>query len=416
MTGRFGFDLWRAAVGVLALSAIGLCGREGLVAQEAGSHSGASQHSSMAYKGHENERDSHNMAHAYPAIIGTRIDDCRTCHRGGTVTYAGGKSTRLNPCSYCHLLPFPDERISSGAPDGFAATLNDFGLAYNTGGRDVAALMRIAREDADDDGFDNQTELAALRFPGDPTSTPAQPIALVRTFAWRDLTALPYHEQSVLLNNHRQQLDDYAHYGGVRLLDLIAAVGAPVEENTTVTCYAPDGFAIDVTYEQLTRPYPAGRFYPDLGPEDFASPEHGFVNYPPADQIPDGVSQAGDVIPGGPWVMIAYRRDGEPLHTSHLDAATGHLEGEGPYRLIVPQTSPGMPDRGMKFSPSGLDDGHDFDESKDHNAGLCARGLVAIRINPMPEGYEEFDWRRDGGFGLLEQRRLIVYGAGVTAE
>ena len=37
---------------------------------------------------------------------------------------------------------------------------------------------------------------------------------------------------------------------------------------------------------------------------------------------------------------------------------------------------------------------------------------VAIRVNPLPEGYEEFDWK-NGGFSLLEKRQLLIYGAGI---
>ena len=61
------------------------------------------------------------------------------------------------------------------------------------------------------------------------------------------------------------------------------------------------------------------------------------------------------------------------------------------------------------------EDGYDYDDEKDHNAGLCVRGLVAVRVNPMPEGYEEFDWK-NGGYSLLEKSQIIVYGAGITAD
>jgi hypothetical protein len=90
------------------------------------------------------------------------------------------------------------------------------------------------------------------------------------------------------------------------------------------------------------------------------------------------------------------------------------LNGEGPYRVVVPQSRPGAPDRGSSF-PTDHNDGWDYDSGKDHNAGLCVRGVVAIRINPLPAGYEEFDWK-NGGWALIEKRQLLVYGAGVTEE
>ena len=97
----------------------------------------------------------------------------------------------------------------------------------------------------------------------------------------------------------------------------------------------------------------------------------------------------------------------------NLDPISGRMNGEGPYRLVVPQSVPGAPDRGSKYSPSGYEDGHDYDDSKDHNAGLCVRGIVAVRVNPIPDGYEEFDWK-NGGWALIERGEIIVYGVGIT--
>ena len=123
----------------------------------------------------------------------------------------------------------------------------------------------------------------------------------------------------------------------------------------------------------------------------------------------------GGEIPGEQWLMIAYGRDGGPLDPCSLDPVSGRLNGEGPYRLIAPQRSPGPPDRGSSVSPSGYDDGYDYADGNDHNAGLCVRGLVAIRVNPIPHGYEEFDWK-NGGWSLVERGEIIVYGAGVTGR
>ena len=40
------------------------------------------------------------------------------------------------------------------------------------------------------------------------------------------------------------------------------------------------------------------------------------------------------------------------------------------------------------------------------------RGVVAIRVNPMPEGYEEFD-HMNGGWAYVDAKELIVYGKGI---
>jgi hypothetical protein len=377
--------------------------------------------SSRAYKGHEDDTDSNNLVAGFSDIAGTRIDDCQACHTAGTVTVVRdqGKSfeTTLNPCSYCHLIPFPNPEISTGAPAEYAETLNPFGAAYAEQGRDVDAIRKIADLDSDGDGFSNGAELTALRYPGDSTSRPGQATIPILTLEPEQLEAMSDHRQLMLMNAHTQRYDDYALYEGVRIKDLLAALNISLTEEQSVTFIAPDGYALDFSSADINRKFPSGRWYPDLNHDGFEDSEQGFVKYPPAELLPEGMTSGGE-IPGEQWIMLATKRDGGPLVTSRLDVERGRLNGEGPYRSVVPQGwigTPGSPDRGTKYSPSGYDDGYDFDESKDHNSGLGVRGVVAMRINPIPAGFEEFDWK-NGGFAYCESRQLIVYGAGVTVK
>jgi hypothetical protein len=78
-------------------------------------------------------------------------------------------------------------------------------------------------------------------------------------------------------------------------------------------------------------------------------------------------------------------------------------------RIVVPQERPGKPDRGSTFSPTDCDDGFDFSEDADHNAGSMVRGVIAIRIDPMPVGVEKFDYL-NGGWACVEVGQLIIYG------
>lgn len=94
------------------------------------------------------------------------------------------------------------------------------------------------------------------------------------------------------------------------------------------------------------------------------------------------------------------------------DVAAGTLTGEGPVRLVVPQAVPGRPDRGSRFSPAPCGDGLDFREDADHNAGSTVRGVIALRIDPMPEGLEEFDFM-NGGWACGNSGQFILYGCGV---
>jgi hypothetical protein len=177
-----------------------------------------------------------------------------------------------------------------------------------------------------------------------------------------------------------------------------------------VTFLAPDGYAKDFSLNWIDEPFPPGIYYGGLDEGDAA-----FVNYPPDELLPEGLVDGGE-IRGEPWMLVAYTVNGEDLDSSYLDPFSGKLTGEGPYRSVVPQgyySQPGAPDRGSRSNPVG--DGWDYDDGKDHNAGLCVRGLVAIRVDPVPEGYEEFDWK-NGGYSLVEKRHLIVYGAGITGN
>ena len=48
----------------------------------------------------------------------------------------------------------------------------------------------------------------------------------------------------------------------------------------------------------------------------------------------------------------------------------------------------------------------------DHNAGAMVRGVIAIRIDPMPAGVEEFDYM-NGGWAYINANQLIIYGYNV---
>ncbi|MBP6876124.1 MAG: hypothetical protein KBD56_08645 [Candidatus Eisenbacteria bacterium] len=368
---------------------------------------------SQSYVGHDGERDTPVLVAAYPQLTGTRLDDCQTCHRGGEVTVLskGAEKTRhFDPCAYCHLLS-PESRIPvvAGGPVSGEATLNAFGAAYAQAGRSVQALRAIEREDSDGDGFANGVEIAANRYPGDAQSTPGQRTVPVRAFAWDDVTAMPNWEQLVLLNSHTQAEDAYTVYGGVRILDLLDAAGVDWTIATRVSAIAPDGYTIGFDVEAVREPLPKGRYYAglDRGPA-------GFMVYPPDSLLPEGLVDGGE-IPGDPFVLLAYANNGRTLEKGRLDPDSQTLEGEGPYRLIVPQGlegEPGAPDRGSSVSPSGFSDGYDYDPAKEHNAGSCVRSVIAIRVDPLPDGFEEFDWK-NGGYALLENRKIIVYGAGI---
>ena len=357
--------------------------------------------SSRAYTGHETDSDANNFASAYPSIIGTRLDDCQTCHRAGI---QGTDTAQVyNGCGYCHLIPFPEKGYSTGVPKNFGDTLNAYGRAYDHAGRTKAALRAIENRDTDGDGYTNREEIADLRYPGDAASKPGQPLAPFFSMEWDSIVTLPAHKQSLLINTNKQQFDDYVLFSGVKVKEVLDAAGVDLEGATGITVFAPDGYSQDFSLEEVLYEFPRGTFY---HVPEFDDPEQRFVTYP--SPLPKGWKD-GEKIPDPLWLMIAHSREGEILPPAQYEADTGRLSGAGPYRVIAPQNQPGRPDRGSKSKR--YNDRWDYDESLDHNAGKGVRGVCVIRINPVPEGYEEYDWRN--GWSLVQDKKIVIYGHSV---
>jgi hypothetical protein len=364
---------------------------------------------SRAYAGHESDADMQGFIAHYPAAAGTRLDDCQTCHRGGI---KGTDTEReYSPCSYCHLLAFPNARYKTGLPGDYEATLNAYGAAYKKAGRAREAFAALDGQDSDGDGHRNGAEVADLRNPGDPASRPGLPQAATVTLGWDEIQALPIHSQFLLMNKTTQRRDEYTTYTGVRIIDLLAAAKISLTGVTGVTVFAPDGYSTDHSLEEINAPFPRGYFYD--APLAIDDPEKGLLERPAL--VPPGVRN-GKKIPGTPWLLLAYEREGRPLEPVTYERDTGRLTGEGPYRLVRPQRvlagdpgRPGRPDRSVNAKRYG--DGWDYSGRIDHNAGAGARGACVIRINPMPEGAEEYDWKN--GWPLVGDRKIVLYGRGI---
>jgi len=375
----------------------------------AGAGPGQDAVSSRAYRGHENDADMKGFIARYPAASGSRLDDCQTCHRGGV---RGTDTEReVSPCSYCHLLVFPNARYKTGVPAAYEATLNAYGLDYKRAGRDPAAFAAIDGRDSDGDGTPNGVEVADLRKPGDPASRPGLPLAPAIVLGWDEIRALPVHSQFMLMNKSSQRLDEYVTYKGVRVIDLLSSVKVYLTGVTGITVFAPDGYSSDYSLEDINAPFPEGYYYDT--PLSFGASEMALLERPAA--VPAGVGN-GKRIPGNPWLMLAYQRDGKLLEPAVYEKATGRLAGEGPYRLVKPQRDftgdpgrPGRPDRSVNAKKYG--DGWDYSERIDHNAGAGARGACVIRLNPMPEGAEEYDWKN--GWPLIGDKKVVIFGLGI---
>jgi hypothetical protein len=386
------------------------------------------------------DTDITNFVNIYPSVIGKRLDDCQTCHRSATLSCMG-RSTIYTVCDYCHLIQYPSN--AAGCVDGatpadivpttYQDTLNPYGSDYLKYGRDRTALQYIDGFDSDGDGYANGVEIAALTYPGDPTSYPGLPqcpIIILNESEIKSIT--PTHGHLQLSNTSKQQFDSYDYYEGVKVQDLLnwlaANKGVDLTGLNGLSFIAPDGFEKGFGYPgtlpstSFTSPANAGILKLGLDDASLGS-TCGFVDYPPAGYL-TGLSDGSTLgIHNGneQWMMIAYNKNGAPLDTSYYDPTTLTLQGEGPFRLVVPQfqTSGGdsvlWPDRGSKWSgipACSATSQFDYRSSAIHNAGAMVRGLIVVRLEPMPTGCEEFDWE-NGGFAYIDDGELLIYGNGV---
>jgi hypothetical protein len=353
--------------------------------------------------------------------VGTRLDDCKTCHTGGNVTRTSDlKVLWKDACVYCHYIPFPptdpEEKVNDG-PTAYVQTLNPYGLDYLNAGRDGSALRKIAVLDSDTDGFSNLEEIKDLRYPGNPNSFPGQPLCPMLTVTLAEIKKMPAHTQFMLANTSSQQWDFYATYTGVKLKDLFAELGVDLTGATGVDILAPDGFGPSFTLDDINLQFPQHRFFPGFGVDPLGT-DCGFVEYP-TETYGYGY---GEVITDEQWHLLAYERDGLPLEPSYPDFTSGKIGGEGPLRNAYPpynftEDAMNQPDCGKNAdtvacplcAPAGL---WKYDGSKAHNAPKMVKGTVALAIQPMP-ACEEPDIL-SGGWSLIEDEELIIYGHNIA--
>ena len=370
--------------------------------------------SSRSYKGHKSDKDSDNLVSAFNSIAGKRLDDCKTCHKGGEVDMK--KVKYLNACNFCHIYFYnntPPKIIPEGAPRNFTETLNSFGRDYLNAGRSFQALHAIEKLDSDMDGYNNKEEILALRLPGDKNSYPKKPVTPALVMDWEEISKIKKHSQFLLLNTKNHEFDEYALYKGFKVIDLLKKAGADLTNAKGVTLFSADGYTAEYSISEVINPYPQQVYYEGLEKGGKVLGDNGFVKYPNKKVLPLNILNKKPV-PGEHWLMIAYEKnDNQMLKQGYLDSKTGKLKGEGPYRGIVPQSGNTRPDR-MKGA-AVLKDGFDYDDFIDHNTHNCSKSVVAIRVDPVSKEYEEFDWKNEG-WAYLDSKQIVIYGAGISSK
>jgi hypothetical protein len=347
---------------------------------------------------HQGERDSGFFLKAYPEKTGGKLDHCALCHSGGQLEKSGAKAI-LGSCQWCHFKYGYDKK------GPLAETLNAYGRDFLKAGRDVAAIIAIAGSDSDGDGFSNRDEIATDRFPGNPNDDPKKTAAAMKVYTRAQLESLPQHTQ-FLLQNASKSRDQYAEFSGVPMEALLRDAGI-LPEATGITVFAPDGWS---QYHPL-RPIDDPAMYHVLG----TYPEAGYHFSAAAAAWCDFSApscagrKAGEIIrvPGGLRMILALKREGLPLVPAVL-SKENKLDGEGPYRVIVPQKAPSPPDQSSQAQEQRVL--WPYRADWDHNAGSSTRSVTLIRVEPLPLGTTDIDIA-ESGWKICDEAKVVVYGA-----
>ncbi len=354
---------------------------------------------------HGGDTDSVVFATVYPHTQATKLDSCALCHTGGEYEQKPGKWVTLGSCQWCHYSYGYD---GTGDID---ATLNAYGRDFRDNGQDGAALLAIEGLDSDGDGYGNGDEIAAIRFPGDAGDDPAKVPAPYRVYSRHALETMPRHTQFMLMNTHKSG-DFYAQYSGVAMVDLLEDAGI-LPEAEGIRVFAPDGWSQyhpldpddDPLFYHVYGAYPEATFYYDAT-ADASLSETGWCDYRALSCA--GRSHGDEIqVDNGLQLLLAYDRDGEYLIDGELTEAN-KLDGEGPFRVVPPQKTPGPPDQ-SSYLPEP-DYRWPFDENADHNAGFATRSATIIKVDPLPNGTTDID-TTEAGWSYVDQKKIVVYGA-----
>jgi hypothetical protein len=361
---------------------------------------------------HAGEKDSGQFLTVYPDKAGTKLDHCSLCHTGGQYTDKG-KTVKLGSCQWCHYKYGYDGKGS------LSDTLNGYGAAYLNAGKNQGAFKAIENLDSDGDGFSNVIEITATRYPGDKNDTPSKVPAPSRVYTRAQIEAMPQHTQFLLMNASRQ-VDSYAQYSGVPMKDLLDDAGISASA-TGITVYAPDGWSqthpleynadIEMYHVYGNTPgqgyqYPPATYFYDAEADVRLNTASGWCDYSSPSCTGRNNGDAISVV-NGLKAILAIKREGAYLTTGVLNAQNT-LDGEGPFRVVVPQKYPNAPDQSSKSSAQSVK--WPYNADWDHNAGACSRAATIIKVEPLPEGTTDINIL-EAGWSYVAGNKIVIYGA-----
>ncbi|MGA1867848.1 MAG: GEGP motif-containing diheme protein [bacterium] len=353
---------------------------------------------------HMGEQDSDKFLTVYPDKAGTKLDHCALCHSGGSYTNSKGKEVTLGSCQWCH------DTYGYDGSGNIQDTLNQYGKDFQYNGRNEEAIAQIESLDSDNDGYTNIAEIQANNYPGNEMDDPSKVPAPYRVYTKAELEALPQHTQFLLMNTSRSG-DFYAEYSGVAMEDLLNDAGM-LDSATGITAYAPDGWSTYYPLEEnVSAPelyhalgtYPAASFYYNTDADtafggwcDYSAPSCTGRSH----EDPIGVT-------GGLKMLLSIKRENTYL-TPGVLTEENKLDGEGPFRVVVPQKNPSPPDQSSISDNQNVIWPYTYED--DHNAGSSARSVTIIKVEPLPQGTTDIDLL-EAGWRYVDEEKVIIYGA-----
>jgi hypothetical protein len=352
---------------------------------------------------HMGEKDSAEFLKIYPEKQNTKLDSCALCHAGGEYKNSSNVTISMGSCQWCHY------KYGYDGKGNIKATLNAYGNDYMSGGRNSDSISAIALKDSDGDGYNNKTEIDASRFPGSKEDDPAKKVAPSRVYTRSQLESLPQHIQFLLMSASKSE-DFYAEYKGVTLETLLKDAGI-LKSATGIRIYSPDGWSqyhplypdADPAMYHVTGNYPSALYQYDKQADKVNG---GWCDYSAA--FGKGYNNKTPIkVHEGLKLLLAYNRDGKNMNPGKL-SSSNKLDGEGPYRIIVPQKSLNPPDQ--PSTASNKDVIWPYNADWGHNAGSSTRTATIIKVEPLPEGTTDIDIM-EAGWGYVDEGKIIVYGA-----
>ena len=174
-----------------------------------------------------------------------------------------------------------------------------------------------------------------------------------------------------------------------------------MEYNADLDQYNVYGNAPGQSYQ-----YPPATYYYDLEADVDLNPDYGWCNF----TAPSCAGRThGDQIhvDQGLKAILAYKREDVYLDQGVLNDEN-KLDGEGPFRLVVPQKYIGPPDQSSRSDQQEVMWSYDY--NLDHNAGSCSRSATIIKVEPLPEGMTDIDVL-EAGWNYVDQNKIVIYGS-----